>query len=537
MMPAGADIVRHFREEGYVGPLPVLTSEECRQFMASQGRTRGRPLDWNKSHAVTSRAFYELAAHPAIVDVVVEILGNDVMLWGSTMPQRAPNAAHPWHCDAESAPHAASTVSVWIGIKDVTLESSLALIPYSHRLGLTVQEERSLRGVDRASATTESVEVWARERDARCRLVIPEVGDGQAIFFDGQLWHGSNNLSDKTRYAILLQYATPSTEIRIPDMNSLDWPFKYLDLPRPPCIMIRGSGDGAKNRFVTPPLAGESASQPQLTSRAHRLDVPLALDADTPWKPYPLFRGTTANHATIACHASALRRGHVPHEPHRQREEEILLLLDGEVDLLLPDLGSPERGGRVRLKPGQFVYYPPEFAHSLEAVNEGSATYLMFKWYSPGWQGGPALPYGLFDALDRGEHREIRDGFLTRRLFEGPTACLGKLHAHSSILKPGGGYDPHVDAHDVAIVVLKGQVETYGSTYGPNSVIYFPAGERHGMRNTGEADAQYLVIEFHGASGALPSIRTRPEDSFLKKVFSLRRWKRRVRRVIGSLGS
>jgi hypothetical protein len=84
-----------------------------------------------------------------------------------------------------------------------------------------------------------------------------------------------------------------------------------------------------------------------------------------------------------------------------------------------------------------------------------------------------------------------------RRLFEGPTAYLGKLHAHVTTLQPGAGYAPHVDAYDVAILTLAGTVETLGERVGPQSVIYYGAGELHGMRNVGPEVARYLVFEFH----------------------------------------
>lgn len=54
-----------------------------------------------------------------------------------------------------------------------------------------------------------------------------ELGDGDALFFDGRLWHGSFD-TDPTaaRTALLLQYARADTPVRMPDFASLEmWPF------------------------------------------------------------------------------------------------------------------------------------------------------------------------------------------------------------------------------------------------------------------------------------------------------------------------
>lgn len=65
-------------------------------------------------------------------------------------------------------------------------------------------------------------------------------------------------------------------------------------------------------------------------------------------------------------------------------------------------------------------------------------------------------------------------------MIDGGTQYLRKLHSHITTLQPGSGYPPHEDAYDVAILVLRGSVETLGQRVGPNSVIFYAAGEPHG---------------------------------------------------------
>jgi hypothetical protein len=89
-----------------------------------------------------------------------------------------------------------------------------------------------------------------------------EMTDGDALFFDGRLWHGSHNVSGKARRALLLQYAPPDNPIRIPDLKFLDWPFKLLEAPRPPCLLLRGRDTAGVNRIVPPPVPGSARQDP-----------------------------------------------------------------------------------------------------------------------------------------------------------------------------------------------------------------------------------------------------------------------------------
>lgn len=76
---------------------------------------------------------------------------------------------------------------------------------------------------------------------------------------------------------------------------------------------------------------------------------------------------------------------------------------------------------------------------------------------------------------------------------------MNKLHAHLTCLHPGAGYPEHDDPYDVAMLTFDGTVETLGQEVGPYSVIFFAAGEPHGMKNVGTSPAVYLVFEFHGS--------------------------------------
>jgi ectoine hydroxylase-related dioxygenase (phytanoyl-CoA dioxygenase family) len=238
--------------EGYSVKRGVLSRSECARFLTAAASAQC-PLDWHKGHAASSRAFYEIAAHPKIVDLVGELLGESVMIWGASIVEKAPGAIHPWHTDIESANCAGRSISVWLGLENTTQASALTIVSRSHTFGVTVQAERARFGKDRNSTTNIDVLRWAQSHDAGAELLQLDLADGDAVLFDGALWHSSNNLSDKTRRALLLQYATPDTPVRIPDLTQLDWPFRHAEGPQPPCVLVSGTNAIDVNRFVKPP--------------------------------------------------------------------------------------------------------------------------------------------------------------------------------------------------------------------------------------------------------------------------------------------
>ncbi|MCB0685698.1 MAG: cupin domain-containing protein, partial [Saprospiraceae bacterium] len=198
-------------------------------------------------------------------------------------------------------------------------------------------------------------------------------------------------------------------------------------------------------------------------------------------------------------HVSVLRRGHSPHPPHTHREEELLIVLSGMADVILPEVPSSEGDFHHRLNAGDFVYYPAWFPHTLVGVSEEPVNYLMFKWFCDVAQEQekelPHSKHTAFSSSNSYGSNTIR----YQALFDGPTRCLRKLHCHCTIINPGASYAAHVDPYDVAILVLDGTVETDGQVAEKGAVIFYPAGQPHGMKNTTEEIAKYIVFEFHGA--------------------------------------
>lgn len=498
-----------FADYGYAEPVRIFGREEAWRALDSCFADSRPSLDWEKGRAATSRPFYDLAVDERITSRVGSLLESDnIILWGASIQSRLPDQVHPWHSDIECVAPGVRTLSVWLGLKEVSKESGLHLISRSHLFDDSIQRIRFDRGIARSELTDAEILRLAREIDPLCALAVPEIRDGEALFFDGRIWHGSRNGGQNIRHALLLQYASAESPIRIPDFNRLDWPFRYLEVPKPASILVSGSSDRRFNRIVKgPPLP--SGSMTELTSRTYPLEIPLPkIDAD--WQAFPIFSGVTSD-LEISCHVSALLPGATPHPPHSHEEEEFLVMLSGEAELVLPQTTE----GSLRIGAGEFVYYPSGWLHTLRAVGTEPANYMMFKWVCPGADRSEELGFRHVRLHDHFEKSE--EGFFARTIFEGSTKNLGKLQAHASTLTTGAGYEPHADAYDVALIVLEGELETLGEKVGPNGVVFYRAGEMHGVRGLSAGGTRYLVFEWHGRASAVPPPIFKPSTRWLLK--------------------
>ena len=494
--------VREFRSEGFLAPIRVFDADEAKRIAEMLRAEPPADGEWGKDCAVTSRRMYELAANEALVRGLEALLGDEVMLWGASVIVRAPGDVHPWHTDIESSAPEGHTVSVWLGLENVSRESSLAVVSRSHRFGEPFQRVARSHDRRRGEATDREVETWARERDPRSRILQLETKEGEAVFFDGRLWHGSRHIGDRTRVAVLLQYATPRTPIRRLDPAVLDWPFRFLEQPRPRCILVSGRAaiDPAPvNRLVASPPP-DPIELPPIRSAAGCAIGRLAPDRRRGWRAVSLVSGSTPNVESLSCHVSLLSPGCCPHPPHQHPEEELLVLLDGAAEIVLADEAGAEVVAPASV--GVVCYHPAHQLHTIRTSYGAPATYLVlrFKGRGSAAAGLPPALHGYAAQRSSAEADAARRGFAARTVFEGATRDLGLLHCHCSAVARGAGYAPHVDEHDVVLVVLSGTIETAQARVEGPGVVVIPAGVEHGLENPGSTIASYLAVELHRAA-------------------------------------
>jgi len=234
-----------------------------------------------------------------------------------------------------------------------------------------------------------------------------------------------------------------------------------------------------------------------LPSKIFPLDIPLAPDEKTGFRSCPIFSGRVGRGNFLSAHVSVLSHGVIPHPLHIHREEEILILFTGELEVIISKEGETIGSGRNHLEPGHLIFYPSHFPHTIQSIGCDPANYLMFKWTATRHHLKIPLAFGTY-ALAGNELMPTQiSGFHPTVIFEGSTIVLQKIQCHVSVLAAGAGYQPHTDPYDVVIVVLDGEVETLGERVKPFGIIFYASGEPHGIYNPGEKTARYLVIEFH----------------------------------------
>ncbi len=482
-------------DQGFTVLPGLLSPEECEAVVQHEGsRAAEKPIWWPKGRGAADHFYYCLAGRDAILSLAKAMLGPNVILWGVDVLRRAPNQVHPWHCDIESSHPQGGFLSIWIGIENVSHQSALNCVSRSHRFGMSIQEKAHAMGVRRNDVSRARVEAWAKELDAKSQVIEPDVHAGDAIAFDGRLWHGTHNLQEAgVRFALLIQYAAADRPVRMYDPKQLEWPFSFLDDGLPPVVVMAGEGDPSRNQIVAAP-------KPEITEVIRPLAMPLQASERDGWVPYFLFDGKTPHLSAMGCHVSVLSPGHSPHPPHQHVEEELLIVLDGEAEIVLPRSEDDPNPRAYKLAKGMFSYYPPGQFHTIRNNSSRPVTYLMFKWRARKRRDGTSgdasqspLFTSVFDCRPQLAGNADDSSPL---LFDMATAGLRRLHCHVTRMPANGGYAAHTDKYDVAIVLLSGTIETQGKRLHEAGVAYFGAGVPHDMRNPSAKDAAYIVFEF-----------------------------------------
>ena len=135
---SGAEMAR-FRRDGYLGPYSLCSPAEMADLRPAIEQVLDRePAHGNRVHNrhLDSRAVYDLATRPEIVERMACLYGPDLLLWRTNFfVKNRGSKAIPWHQDFNYWPlEPPVIVSAWIAVDPSTRQNgNLQVIPGSHR--------------------------------------------------------------------------------------------------------------------------------------------------------------------------------------------------------------------------------------------------------------------------------------------------------------------------------------------------------------------------------------------------------------------
>jgi non-haem Fe2+, alpha-ketoglutarate-dependent halogenase len=203
------DAVQQYRDTGYLAPIRVLSTEQADRirtrleaFEADAGPLAGKLRQ--KSHLLFTW-LNDLIRHERILDSVEDIIGPDILCWGTSFFIKEPrNPAYvSWHQDSTYwGLDPADIVTAWIALSDSTTDNgAMRVVPGSHTMA-QVPHRDTFRPQNLLSRGQEiMVDVDA----ATARTLVLKAGE--MSLHHVRLIHGSDpNPSDTRRIGFAIRY-------------------------------------------------------------------------------------------------------------------------------------------------------------------------------------------------------------------------------------------------------------------------------------------------------------------------------------------
>lgn len=199
-----------FNADGYVAPLQIFNNDEITAIRSYFDGLLARVIQsGGDSYSISSAHMkygpvYDILTNAKIVDYVSDLLGDNVIGWGSHFFCKMPGdgKAVAWHQDASYWPLTPSkAVTVWLAIDDADEENAcMRFIAGSHHHGHMTYRPSSSDDHNVLNQTIDNPEQYGR-------VVWNPLPAGWASIHSDLLLHGSEvNRSTRRRCALTLRY-------------------------------------------------------------------------------------------------------------------------------------------------------------------------------------------------------------------------------------------------------------------------------------------------------------------------------------------
>ena len=245
-----AEDLEKYRTDGIIIPSrglgPLVVTElrsKLDSFLLEQGITNA---DYVPDIIDMDPSWLRFGAMPEILDAVSQIIGEDIIIWGSALFCKAGKGgrATPWHQDGHYWPiRPLETVTAWIAIDDVNSENScLRVIPGSHSERVSYEHD-----TDNSDAIILNQALKPEHLQSAPPWDV-ELAPGRFSIHDVFLIHGANpNNSGKRRAGMVFRYMPASSYfdrgLAALQVEQLGVP----DLSRRKLYLVRGIDRSGKN--------------------------------------------------------------------------------------------------------------------------------------------------------------------------------------------------------------------------------------------------------------------------------------------------
>jgi non-heme Fe2+,alpha-ketoglutarate-dependent halogenase len=202
-----------FNRDGYLAGIRIFDEEEIAGMRGYFDELLARTLAaGGDSYSITTAHLrygrvYDLLTHPRIVARIKDLIGDNVIGWGSHFFCKMPGDGKrvSWHQDSSYWPLTPSmAVTAWLAIDDATIENAcMRYIPGSHHLGHLTY---TLKENDESNVLNQTVP----DAEKLGRPVDVQLKAGEISIHSDLLLHGSEaNESSKRRCGLTLRYCPP----------------------------------------------------------------------------------------------------------------------------------------------------------------------------------------------------------------------------------------------------------------------------------------------------------------------------------------
>ena len=201
--------VRHYRDLGYYAPVPVLSRAEAGQLRerleAFEARGTGmQGVVRHKPHLLFTW-LNDLIRHPRILDAVEDIIGPDILCWGTSffIKERRNPRYVSWHqVSTYWGLEPPDIITAWVAFTDsVAANGAMRVIPETHKLDQVPHHDTF--AAENLLSRGQEIQVDVDERKA----VMLELAAGEMSLHHVRLIHGSDpNPSDERRIGFAIRY-------------------------------------------------------------------------------------------------------------------------------------------------------------------------------------------------------------------------------------------------------------------------------------------------------------------------------------------